>query len=364
MPRIVLTYYLELQRTCSDSTATITVYLMSFSRTITIALGTVFSICIHLSAQEPDATSVATASVAELRSDAAQATETGDHDRAIKLLQKAANAAPDDLDCQYDLAMAYFHADRMPQMWAILHTAANKAPSHPKISKALLAYWRMFDEQGLFNVGVPVSDITRMLGDPDQTATNGKRKRLMYGFMVVETKEDRVHQTLNLRGLTNEHMSPKEYIDVALDGKGRRVGCRSVTQYTTLAEFVLPNEKVQNWSELFSVQRLHGAAKSNQPIKAVAKNLLDVLAKSHPDRKFRFIDETEHSVLYEWKVTQQGDTPAQHELVRLFRGIDDVHRVAFVAKKPELSAEQHAMWVKILQSAKLVPIEVPPTQSK
>ena len=151
---------------------------------------------------------------------------------------------------------------------------------------------------------------------------------------------------------------------MALDGKGRRVGSRSVTQYTTLAEFVLPNEKVQNWTELFSVQRLHGLAKSQQPIKDVATNLLDVLAKSHPDRKFRFIDESEQSVLYEWRVSQQGDTPAQHELVRLFGGVDDVHRVAFVAKKPELSPEQHATWVKILRNAKLVPIQDPSTPDK
>ena len=164
---------------------------MKSNTTIATVLVAILSVCPQLPAQQSDVTNASNVSIDELRSNAAEATESGNHDQAIELLMQAVKASPNDPDCQYDLAMAYYHADRMPQMWSVLHRAATKDPAHQKIANALLAYWRMFDEQGLFNVGVPVTDITRMLGNPDQTATNGKRKRLMYGFMVIETREGR-----------------------------------------------------------------------------------------------------------------------------------------------------------------------------
>ena len=288
------------------------------------------------------------------QSDEAQARK--DYTEAIKALQQATQLVPEDMDLRYKLAMALMKADRLPEMFRVLRQAALKHPGHPEIANGLLSYWRMFDEQGLFNTTEKTSTVLRVLGKPDHVAKGPDRTRYVYGFMAIESRDgvENNHQTVDLRGLKPEDLKPSEFVEVSLDGRGWTVGHRTTNQNSTLAEYVLPGQKVQNWEELFSIQRLHDAAKL--PVRQIAENMMNSLAQQVPTRQYRIVEEQPDSVLYEWKVPAANGTSAQHELARLIRGKRDVHRIAFVAKRTEISSELRDRWLKILKEAKLTPV--------
>ncbi len=288
------------------------------------------------------------------------AIKSGNLVKAIELLQKAVELAPDNATFHNQLALAYFRNDELPKMWTQLREGAKVDPGHPEIAKGLLAYWNMFDKQGLFNVGNPKEDIVEVLGEPDADLSdpnNDSRGRLIYAFLAVDLREGKVHQVLDLRGLKQHHFMPQEIVDVIFDNRGWTPSYRMNNRYSTACEFTLPNEKIQEWTELFSIQRLHDRADS-PAIVDVAKGMMDSLAKTNPDRKYRIIEADEESVLFEWTTGGNQNSAAQHEIVRLFKAERDIHRVAYVKKTNQLDEEPRERWVKILQAAKLKPVNV------
>ena len=302
------------------------------------------------------ADSPATAAVQEHRDRATAATKKQDYPTAVREWKRVVELEPANMDYRFQLALAHKDAGQLPEMWKVLHVSAGKAPQHADLARGVLAYWKMFDEQGLFNVGVPRADVERMLGQPDHLVPHGKRTRLVYGFIAIDFQAGGVHQTIDLRGLTNDHLSPLAYVSLEMDGRGRRVGHRTVNRFVTLAEYVLPNERVQKWTELFSVQRLHHLATVDKGMPQIAREMLETLAKKHPDRSYRFIDEAPDRVLYEWRIPGSASAPPQHELVQLIRGKRDVHRVAFVKKTEPLSPETRTRWIEIFREAVLTPV--------
>ncbi len=286
------------------------------------------------------------------------ATQDKDYGQAVAAMTKVVELMPEDMDLRYQLAMCLLRADRMPEMWQVLRAAATKDPQHPKIGQALVSYWKMFDEQGLFNTDETIDQVQRVLGKPDQVAKGPNRDRYVYGFLAIEVLRDsrQVHQTIDLRGLTGAHFNPTEIVTVDLDGRGREVGHRTMNRQSTLAEFMLPGEKVQNWSELCSVQRLHGAARL--PLRQFVENMMASLLQQAPQRQYRILEQSDDSILFEWKIpggeAVDSDThPAQHELVRLMRAEIDVHRIAFVVKQADMDEQLRSRWLKILQAATL-----------
>lgn len=282
-----------------------------------------------------------------------------EYNRAIAALKQAGKLVPDDMDVQYKLATTLMAADRMPEMWYTLRTAAMQNPNHPDIARGLLSYWRMFDEQGLFNCNHETMDkVISVLGGPDHMVKLPDRDRYIYGFIGIEVKhgEETIHQTMDLRGLKFEHLAPVDFVAFDLDGRGRKIGHRTTNKGTTAAEFVLPGERVQNWTELFSIQRLHGLAKQQAPVRQITEGMMASLLNTNPMRQYRIIEATDDSVLYEWKVPANGEEPPQHEVARLMRGKIDVHRVAFVVKKDQMDAEVRRQWLNLLRNVEIKPV--------
>ena len=276
-------------------------------------------------------------------------------DEAIHSLKSAIKLAPEDVELQHKLAMTLLKADRLSEMWQVLRSAARRAPNHDKVSRAFLSYWMMFDRQGLFNTDETIDKVIQVLGKPDSVAAGPDRDRYVYGFVALEVKHGQrnVHQTIDLRGVTPKMLNPRDIVVMTMDDAGRKAGHRVVNRGTTMAEWILPGEKVQNWTQLVSIQRMHGLAAAGQSPKQVADGMLASLTKQHPKAKYRFITASDDSVLYEWKIPDSDTQPAQHEIARLIKGQVDMHRVAIVIKQPEMPEALHKQWVQILSDAKL-----------
>ncbi|MEM8735769.1 MAG: hypothetical protein AAGG44_16180 [Planctomycetota bacterium] len=281
-----------------------------------------------------------------------------DFAKAIGSLKQAVKIFPDDMDLQFKLASTLLEADRMPEMWSVLRNAARKQPEHPDIARGLLSYWRMYDQQGLFNCGKEtIETIIKVLGRPDQIVNGPDRDRYLWGFLAVEVKHGQktVYQCLDMRGLTSEILEPLEFVDLGSDGK-RVPGHRTINKSTSMVEFVLPGESVQNWTQLLSVQRMHGLAKQKASVRQIAEGMMDSLAETNPQRKYRILDESEdgQSVTFEWTAPASGKYQAQHEIVRMMRGAIDIHRIALVVRGTEqMDPTLRSNWLSLFSNASL-----------
>lgn len=289
--------------------------------------------------------------------------EKKDAAAAIAEMKKALALAPNVAEYYNQLALAYYHNKQMNEMWIQLRKGSRIDPSHELLAKGLVAYWQAFDKQGLFNTGSSGQAIRQALGKPDSDIANPSdksRTRLIYGFLAVELHDDQVHQILDLRGLTNDHFQPQEIITVDLDGRGWSVAYRANNRYTATAEYTLPNERIQEWTELVSIQRMHRMGIKDPDLEQVAEGMMTNLRKTNPDAEYRFLEKDDDSVLLEWKTAGNENGAAQHEIVRLFKSSRDLHRIAYVQKTDSLDKETRERWVKILKSAVLKPTDSSP----
>ena len=286
-----------------------------------------------------------------------QAMKSGDYSTAVSEFRKSVELTPNVIERRLALVKAYIAAERIKTAWPVLRATASMAPGNKEVANLFSRYWNMFDRKGVFNVGQPISNVVGLLGNPDQTVDMKSRERVVYGYYAVDSKEGKVHELLDLRGIRSEHLSPSEYISVDLDGRGWRCDYRAVNQIASTAEYVLPKERIQNWTELVDVQRLHGLTTRGVELEQLVEGMMSNLQKSNPDRTYRVIDVQPQSILFEWKTGGSDQSVAQHELVRMFAGPRDVHRLAYTKKVKNLENGNRVQWLKILRAAKLTPVD-------
>ncbi|WP_155834257.1 hypothetical protein [Halotalea alkalilenta] len=119
-------------------------------------------------------------------------------------------------------------------------------------------------------------------------------------------------------------------------------------RHATLVEFVRPGESVESWSELFTIQFFEDVYVS--PERAMYL-LMAGIREQCPDATWTVINEERNSVMYEWTASACDLYPAQHEIVRLLRGNDGVHRIAFVKKTDLMPEELRNKWIDVFLKA-------------
>lgn len=139
-----------------------------------------------------------------------------------------------------------------------------------------------------------------------------------------------------------------ETVHVPADNAGWKFASGSDRTGRTLAEFVPAGESAQRWSRLLTIQFLEGERRSPQ---AVMEQLKATLQARCPDSSWTVIHQDDWSVLYEWKTAACGNQPEQHEIARLLKGNEGVHRIAYVEMVRDISAPVHRQWVLAFMNA-------------
>ena len=272
-------------------------------------------------------------------------------------IQQAIKLSPRNAEYRNQFALALFHDKNMAEMWKQLRIGARLDPNHQKLAKGLTSYWNFFDKQGLFNFGSPLDEVRQKLGDPDQQLIHPSqelRQRWVYGFLAVEFYDGKVDQTLDLRGLRANHFQPMSQIRLAAPLENWQVSYRTNNRYSSTTEWTFNGEAIQNWTQLVSFQRLHGVGKTTKSVNEISDGIISGLLKSYPDAKHQILNQSRDSILFEWSISGDENRPAQVEIVRLFRGPRDVHRLAYAKKTKQIQKALREEWIEILDSASLV----------
>lgn len=144
------------------------------------------------------------------------------------------------------------------------------------------------------------------------------------------------------------------------DSKEWTVGSHTEDRNQRIVEFVRPGEKIDNWTELVTLQTLRKPTNPERIDVMVARMHADD-AKLCPKGFIQDViaqgvrTETEEaSILYEWKFTNCPRHADQHEVARIIYGKFSIFRLAYVAKTEKLAPEKREKWIKDLERARVV----------
>lgn len=135
-------------------------------------------------------------------------------------------------------------------------------------------------------------------------------------------------------------------------GKNWELGYQGQDTRQMLKEFVIKGEKVENWSELVSLQQFPGLIQ-DPALDVFVETTEKMLKKNCPDVLFKIINKSKDEVLYEWHTSSCPGIEDQHELIRVMRGKEGLWALHYVTKKLPLSDAQRQEWLNILKTAHL-----------
>jgi hypothetical protein len=144
-----------------------------------------------------------------------------------------------------------------------------------------------------------------------------------------------------------------------VDLKEWTVGHQASDQNQRIVEFVRPGEKIDSWTELFTMQTLKKPANPEridvmvagahaETSKACPSFVQNVIAQGFPT------ETEEASIIYEWKFTKCPPHADQHEVVKIMYGKFNIFRLAYVAKTEKLAPEKREKWINALKDAKII----------
>ncbi len=115
-----------------------------------------------------------------------------------------------------------------------------------------------------------------------------------------------------------------------------------------ITEFIRGGQTLQNWSEMITIQFLENTKTSPADFMA---QLEKAMRERVPSVNWKVIAGDEESILYEWQFSGVAKQPDQHEIARLLRGNDGLHRVAYTKRGAPLSSEGRMEWIGYLRGA-------------
>ena len=140
------------------------------------------------------------------------------------------------------------------------------------------------------------------------------------------------------------------------------VGNSKADQNQRLTEWVRHGGKIDNWTELLTMQVLKKPVNPEPIASKVARVHADdaklcpsgftqnVIAQGVPT------DTEEASIIYEWQFTNCSPHADQHEVAKIIYGKFSIFRLAYTAKTKKLAPEKREQWIKELKDTRIMVI--------
>ena len=135
-----------------------------------------------------------------------------------------------------------------------------------------------------------------------------------------------------------------------VDGRDWKLGHEAKEDGRLIREYVLENENVNNWTELFSIQQFSDIPISPQEF---FKLFVDGLKLAVPQNKVesRVVSESPDALLGEWWVLDKSAND-QHEWIKIFKQGDEMLIVRYTTKKTDNVDAARKKWEYILTNFK------------
>lgn len=119
---------------------------------------------------------------------------------------------------------------------------------------------------------------------------------------------------------------------------------------STRWEHIPEHEYISNWSRLFTIEFYDTRLKDPE---ILMNKLKSRIARRCPSLEWKVLEKQAGSILYEWHSRGCTRYQERHELARLIRGQQGMHRVAYTEKTRQIAPQTYQLWKKKLLGAYL-----------
>ncbi len=158
----------------------------------------------------------------------------------------------------------------------------------------------------------------------------------------------RLFASLAITTLLGGCVTAIETVNIPTDPSGWKFGSGSNRRGQTIAEFVPHDESIDNWTRLLTIQFLETEIRSPA---VVMDDLKSKMQARCPDSYWSIINQDSVSILYEWNIKNCSLNPDQHEIARLLKGNDGLHRVAYTELTTAINPSTREKWITSFKEA-------------
>jgi hypothetical protein len=112
-------------------------------------------------------------------------------------------------------------------------------------------------------------------------------------------------------------------------------------------------QTVNNWTELFTTESYNRTYSPDGP-EAFMNKLKAKMQQRCPTAEWNVLQQDEHSILYEWSISNCPGNEDQHELARIVTARYTTWRTALTSKAKDFPTDKRDDWIKALAAAKPV----------
>lgn len=139
-------------------------------------------------------------------------------------------------------------------------------------------------------------------------------------------------------------------LEIPTDGRTWNEAVRNEGATKGSVEYVLPDEKVDNWSELVTINYFLGL-EGEDLITRFISFTKDGLYKQCADVKWEELEKKQDSVVYTWTAQNCKGWSDQTEVARAVKSAQGLYVLHYASKKVPMPADKRAVWVKLFTKA-------------
>lgn len=275
--------------------------------------------------------------------------------------ETAADSDSNDLKAQLNLAQTLYEEGKHQESWQRLRSVYEKAPEDQGVLIGLQAVMDSYKRQGLLNVGTLEKQVLELLGQPHHTRKMPWGIRHVYGAMAVDFRDGKIWELIKLIGATEELFDASHVIDVNLGLKPWSIGIRQKGDGITTAFLFPEGQSIAKWNELVTIERFVKQAEG-KTMKEVLAIVQEQTTADGSNAHVTVVEQDETTAIFGVDHPARDGQTAKQQLVRLWMGPRDVHRLAYTHQGSTPSQAEAEKWFGIFKAASLKPYD--PSVSK
>jgi hypothetical protein len=169
---------------------------------------------------------------------------------------------------------------------------------------------------------------------------------LLCGLVLIALLVSCATTQKNSNAIFSSQPTPERW-NFNFDSRKWHLGSQGANKDSTLREYVLEGQTVDNWQELVSSQ---SSAVRVKP-RVMYDYFKSQISQDCPSLQIFIIEESMDNILFEWKHGGCQEFPAQDEIQRIVLTPNGTFVLHYAAKTPQLTSEVRDTWISIIKSA-------------
>lgn len=130
---------------------------------------------------------------------------------------------------------------------------------------------------------------------------------------------------------------------------------RYVNEVESFVDRIPIDQNTENWTELIALAFFKKSpTRKIKSIDSLVAGVFEHIEKSYQGKKisYKVLEKNNDDFIYEWALHEPcNDTPAQHEVLRVFFTDTGIHQIGFTRKHRQMTQDEKEKWIKLFRES-------------